>query len=77
MSIEEILERLSRYFTNDDVEVQDLSGGGDHFQISIRSNKFSGLNRLERHRMVYDLYHKELLSGDIHALSLDLKDLGE
>jgi BolA protein len=44
-------------------------GGETHFHVSIVSRSFSGLNRVERQRMVYRLLADELKS-DIHALAL-------
>jgi BolA protein len=43
--------------------------GKGHFDITIVSAEFSGQNRIERHRMVYDAL-TELLQTDIHALRI-------
>lgn len=44
-------------------------GGGTHFRVEIISDRFAGLSRIERHRLVHALLENELKSG-IHALSL-------
>ncbi|MBY0462504.1 MAG: BolA family transcriptional regulator [Alphaproteobacteria bacterium] len=44
-----------------------------HFRIKIVSNKFTGLSRLERHRLVHDILN-DLLKNHIHALALTLLD---
>jgi BolA family transcriptional regulator, general stress-responsive regulator len=61
------------------VELQDESGqhlghagwkpGGSHFRLIIVSARFSGKDRLSRHRMVYDALGA-LMRDDIHALAI-------
>ncbi len=46
--------------------------GRGHFRVEIVAPAFSGRNRLQRHRMVYDALDK-LLQTDIHALSIDAR----
>jgi BolA family transcriptional regulator, general stress-responsive regulator len=46
-------------------------GSESHFKILIVSKKFTGLSRVERQRLVYDLFADEL-KNQIHALSLRL-----
>jgi len=52
------------------VEVEDLTGGGDHLQVSVVSNDFQGLNRIRQHQLVYKALREELASEAIHALAL-------
>ena len=42
-----------------------------HFSVTLVSHRFSGLNRLERHRKVYDVLEGALKDG-VHALRLKL-----
>ena len=61
------------------VELQDESGqhlghagwkeGGSHFRLIIVSPRFTGRDRLSRHRMVYDALGP-LIRNDIHALAI-------
>lgn len=44
--------------------------GGGHFQVVIVSPAFSGRNRVERHRMVYDAV-RDLIPHAIHALAIN------
>ena len=48
--------------------------GGSHYTIHIVDEKFSGLNRIQRHRMVYDILGQYIhdSKGKIHALALKL-----
>ena len=43
--------------------------GKGHFDVTIVSEAFAGINRVQRHRMVYDALRK-LLETDIHALRI-------
>ena len=43
--------------------------GMGHFDVTIVSEAFAGVNRVQRHRMVYDALGK-LLETDIHALRI-------
>ncbi len=44
-------------------------GGGGHYAATIVSNRFEGLNAIQRHRLVYEALG-ELMKTDIHALSV-------
>ena len=52
------------------VTVEDLTGGGDHLQVSVVSEAFQGLSRIRQHQLVYGALQQELASEAIHALAL-------
>ncbi|MAV12537.1 MAG: BolA family transcriptional regulator [Cyanobium sp. MED843] len=52
------------------VTVEDLTGGGDHLQVSVVSAAFEGLSRISQHQLVYGALQQELASEAIHALAL-------
>ena len=52
------------------VEVEDLTGGGDHLQVRVVSEAFAGLPRVRQHQLVYGALSSELASEAIHALAL-------
>jgi len=52
------------------IEVEDLTGGGDHLQVKVVSQAFVGLSRVKQHQMVYSALRGELASEAIHALAL-------
>lgn len=68
-SAQELKERIEQALPGADVQVEDLTGGGDHFRAEIVSDRFTGLTRIDQHRMVYDVFGAEI-GGPIHALSL-------
>jgi BolA protein len=43
------------------------ANGAGHYTVTIISKKFDGLNRISRHRLVYDAVG-DLMHNDIHAL---------
>ncbi|RZS80455.1 BolA family protein [Pigmentiphaga kullae] len=45
------------------------AGGAGHFRLRIVSPRFAGLNRVARHRLVYDRL-ADLMPAHIHALAL-------
>jgi BolA protein len=47
------------------------SGGGRHFRLRLVSPRFSGLSRLQRHRLVYDCLDT-MMPAQIHALAMTL-----
>ena len=52
------------------VEVEDLTGGGDHLQVTVVSTAFDGLSRVKQHQLEYGALRSELASEAIHALAL-------
>ncbi len=52
------------------VQVQDLTGGGDHYQVVIVSSEFEGKRLVQRHQLVYGALKQAMSSEAIHALSM-------
>ena len=63
------IESRIRDLPAEHVEVQDLTGGGDHFQAVVVSPVFEGKTRIQQHQLVYGVLG-EAMKGAIHALSL-------
>ncbi len=68
----EIKETLSKAFPVSLIETQDLTGGGDHWQVIIVSPAFEGRGLLEQQRMVNDALGDAMRSQRIHALTMKL-----
>lgn len=74
-----IRSRLEDAFAPEQLDVTDEShlhvghagarDGRGHFRVRIVSSRFSGINPIERHRMVYEALD-DMMKADIHALSL-------
>jgi acid stress-induced BolA-like protein IbaG/YrbA len=67
---EEIKQTLSMALPMTLVETQDLTGGGDHWQVIIVSSAFEGKGLLEQHRIVNEALKEPLADQRIHALAL-------
>ncbi|KST62092.1 MULTISPECIES: BolA family protein [Mastigocoleus] len=52
------------------VEVQDLTGGGDHYQVTVVSSQFEGKRLVQQHQLVYGALNEAMSSEAIHALAL-------
>jgi len=74
-----IRQRLSAHLDPESIEIEDQShlhaghegaaSGGGHFEVVVVTRDFSGLNKLARHRLVYDALG-EAMHNEIHALSI-------
>lgn len=53
-----------------EVSVQDLTGGGDHYQVTVVSSQFAGKSLVQQHQMVYAALQQAMSSEAIHALAL-------
>jgi stress-induced morphogen len=58
-----------------DLAVDDRTGGGDHFQVTIASARFDGLSLVEQHRLVYEALQAPLGDGSIHELRIKTRGL--
>ncbi len=77
MTIAAIKERILQTYTDADVQVSDLTGTSDHISVTIISDKFKGVSRIQRQRMVMDVFAEELKTGEVHALTIQAKSLEE
>ena len=49
---------------------------GRHFTVRLTSERFNGLSRLARHRLIYDAL-RQLIPRGIHALAIEARAPGE
>ena len=68
----ERLESLLRSAFPDAAElsVEDRTGGGDHFQVTVATPRFDGLSLLDQHRLVNEALAGPLHDGTIHELRI-------
>ncbi|RJG06041.1 BolA family transcriptional regulator [Noviherbaspirillum cavernae] len=77
--LERIRARLIATFAPLECQLEDEShlhvghagaeSGAGHYRLHIVSTRFEGLNRIGRHRLVYDCLH-DMMHTDIHALAI-------
>jgi acid stress-induced BolA-like protein IbaG/YrbA len=70
MSPDEIKSTLETALPDSTVRVDDLTGGGDHFQVWIISTAFEGKSLVDQHQLVYGVLKDAMGSERIHALAL-------
>ena len=74
MNIEQMKERLQSAYPDSnpitDIEVFDLTGGANHWEVLVKSASFKGLSRIEQHQHVMKTFAAELKTGEVHALSI-------
>ena len=80
---QQLQSRLLERLTPTHVEVIDESyqhhghagangtGFGTHFRVRITSPSFTGLNRVARHRLVYDAL-QDFIDQGVHALAIEV-----
>jgi stress-induced morphogen len=56
-----------------ELSVEDRTGGGDHFQVTVSSPRFAGLSLLDQHRLVNEALAEPLRNGTIHELRIRTK----
>jgi stress-induced morphogen len=56
-----------------ELSVEDRTGTGDHFQVTVASARFAGLPLLDQHRLVNEALAAPLADGTIHELRIKTK----
>ncbi|MEN3311321.1 MAG: hypothetical protein V7645_650 [Actinomycetota bacterium] len=56
-----------------ELSVEDRTGSGDHFQVTVSSPSFTGVSLLDQHRLVNEALAEPLRDGTIHELRIKTK----
>lgn len=73
MSPNQMKQRLTEAFPDSQVEVTDLTGTEDHYEVFVNSKSLAGLSRIQQHQKVMAAFSAELKTGEVHALSIKTK----
>lgn len=73
MTPDQMKARLQTAYPDGSVEVVDLTGTHDHYQVMIVSTAFTGLSRIQAHKHVMNVFDAELKTGEVHALTIQTK----
>lgn len=73
MTQEMMKERLKQAYPDALVEVFDLTGTQDHWEVMVESPSFAGMSRIQQHQAVMAVFSPELKTGEVHALSIKTK----
>jgi len=69
MDVSEIKLKIEQALPGAEVEVRDMTGGGDHFEALVITPEFEGRSMVERHQLVYRALG-DAMRQQVHALSL-------
>ncbi len=70
ISPQQVEEMIKAQMPDAQVQVQDLTGGGDHYQVMVVSSQFEGKGLVQQHQLVYGSLRQAMSSEAIHALAL-------
>jgi stress-induced morphogen len=59
-----------------ELRVDDRTGSGDHFQVTVASPRFNGMPLIDQHRLVNEALDGPLRDGTIHELRIKTKGAG-
>ena len=65
-----LIEAFPDADSNSDIQVFDLTGTSDHWEVAVSSVAFKGMSRIEQHQHVMKAFAAELKTGEVHALSI-------
>jgi len=81
-----LLERFRQGFPKAAIQIEDeshlhaghagASGGAGHFRVRVIDARFNGLQRIARHRLVYDVV-SDWMPARVHALNIIAMTLEE
>ena len=74
MAVETIRTLLADAFPDaSELDVEDRTGTGDHFQVTVASPSFAGISLIDQHRLVNEALAGPLADGTIHELRIKTK----
>ena len=73
MDSKEIEKHIKEALPDAVVEIQDLAGDGNHYSATVTSAQFSGKNKIEQHKIVYNAL-KGKMGNELHALAIKTKE---
>lgn len=74
ISKDQLIAKVLESFPEAKVQATDLTGGGDHWQLSVTSKEFAGLSMVQQHQLVYKALGS-WVRKEIHALTLNTKSI--
>ena len=73
MDLKEIETLIKESISEAVVEIEDLAGDGNHYSATVTSKEFTGKNKIEQHKMVYNSL-KGKMGNELHALAIKTKE---
>ena len=69
LEINEIKKLIIEAIPDAKIEIKDLMGDSNHYSAIIESKLFTGLSKIEQHKLVYKSL-KGKMGNELHALSI-------
>ena len=73
MPAAEIERRILAALPDAAIELKDLAGDDDHWEVSVVSALFAGLSRVKQHQLVYAAIGSDM-GGALHALAVKTRE---
>lgn len=70
MTAEQLKARIETLGAGTQVQVTDLTGTQDHWQVVVVSPAFEGKMSFEQQKMVMAIFKEEIASNEVHALTM-------
>jgi acid stress-induced BolA-like protein IbaG/YrbA len=70
ISPDQVIDMIKAQLPDAQIQIQDLTGGGDHYQVTVVSSQFEGKGLVQQHQLVYGALHAAMSIEAIHALAL-------
>ena len=73
LKLEEIKKLIKEAIPDAEINIKDLAGDENHYSATIKSKIFSGISKIEQHKIVYKAL-KGKMGNELHALALKTKE---
>ncbi len=70
VTADQVVSMIQTEMPDAEVKVNDLTGGGDHLEVTVVSEAFAGRSLVQQHQLVYKAVNSAMSSEAIHALAL-------
>lgn len=70
MTSEQLATRIKKLHPETYIEVVDLTGTQDHWQVLVVSAAFEGKMMVDQQRMIMELLKAEISTEEVHALTM-------
>lgn len=70
VTADQVISMIQAELPDANVNVNDLTGGGDHLEVTVVSEAFAGRSLVQQHQLVYKAVQSAMFSEAIHALAL-------
>ena len=74
LAIEEIKKLILSSIPDAQIEIKDLMGDKNHYSATIQSKQFTGLSKIDQHKLVYKSL-KGKMGNELHALSITTEEI--